>query len=283
MRNDAFDILTIYNPDTEPFQIVYGKEIHKTIQPKKAVRVIKMIGELALKHLVDRMCQKQNKSINDQTARDLWTKVILIDVESNSAPVPQTLEDQARAMTDKLNNSSDLERFLNSKNVVLPPIPADGVVPATPAPVVPTPTADNNWKFDPLTGKPITPTITPESVAITPEMIDPSKIEIQAGDTNPVAAGAMASLAQTPTIPPDPAVASIIDRERGEAMVLPEQTIDDTPPIEFPVNAAPTRQQLLDFAQNTLLMDLNDPKTKAELDKMTDQELANTLKYDQTA
>ena len=282
MRNDAFDILTLYNPDTEPFPIIYGKEMHKVIQPKKAVRVIKMIGELALKHLVDRMCQKQGKAINDQGARDAWTKVILIDVESNDTPVPQTLEDQAKAMTDKLNNSTDLERFLASKNVTLPQIPADGGMPATPAPVAPAPTVAPTPKFDPYTGQPLASTVTPEAVAITPESVDTSKVEIQTGDTNPISS-AMDSVNVAPPAPSDPAVASIINRGQGETQVLAEQTIDETPPTEHVVDSNPTRQQLMDFAQNTLLMDLNDPKTKAELDKMTDAELIVNLRYEQTA
>lgn len=293
MQNDAFDILTLFNPDKEPFDIVYNKEIHKTIQPGKAVRVIKMIGSLGLKHLVDRMCQLQGVPINNQAARDAWTKVILVDLESQQAPVPQTLLDQAKAMTEKLNQTSDLERFLATKAlpnaadlpVAAPPTaPAYPVAPPVPAPAAPVVTPQNHWKFDPLTGDPITsvnPAPTPETTGITPESIDTSNVEVQVNDTSPIGA-AMASIGNA-GVPADPSVASILEREGAkQPHELPEVADDDTPAA--PVITKPrTRENMLAFAKDTLMMNLEDPKTKAELDAMTDDQLDDTLKYTENA
>ena len=41
-----FDILTIFNPSPTPYEVYYNSELYKTIQPGKAIRVVKMIGAI---------------------------------------------------------------------------------------------------------------------------------------------------------------------------------------------------------------------------------------------
>lgn len=231
MQNNDYDILTLFNPSDEPFPIIYNGQVHKIIQPNQSVRVIKMIGGLALKHLVDHMLNKENIATNIQAERDRWTSKILQDVETNSAPLELSLDEKLKRTTETLNTTSDLDRFVTNQN----------------------PIQDKRPLFDPYTGE---------------RLPDETNVVDKTMSNNHVSS--------------DPIVQGITST--GESRTLPEQKMDDAPAETQPQpKSDPTREDLINFAKNTLMMNVEDPKTKAELESQDVEQLKKTLNYEAVA
>ena len=277
-RNDAFDVLTIYNPSSQPFPVYYNSELHAIIQPGKAIQLVKLIaGDIengAIKHLIDRMCRLNGKPRNDPNTRNAWYQKVVINHKSNVLPKVLTLEDQA-----KLANAE-----LSHHPVDVPP----ASLTAKPT-IDPNSTSVNsNWKFDPITGAPLTK----KTPVITPDQVDTSNVEIQqTSETLPDASGTSPN--STPTVPPpvhpDPATNTILEGIRGEHTGDDgERVIGEVPPSteekpyvptkNWPDN--PTKEDLMRYAKDVTMMNVDDPTTKLALEKQTVEELKATLKYD---
>lgn len=246
--NDAFNILTVFNPSSLPFEIWYNGELHKTIEPNKAAQVVKMVAGDAnhgsIKHLIDRMCRLNKVSKNDEVVRMEWYDVIVRNQVVNAIPAAPTVEQTVLNINKSLDN---------------------------PEPKNP------DWKFDPLTGAPIID----KTPVITPDQVDTSNIEIQ-----PETAGTGMAGGITPPPPPHPdgETNSILTsmRNGGEARVMSEQVmIEEAPKVPEKRTEKPTREQLMTFAGT--IMAINDPQTKAKLDAMTDEQLAAELRYEEVA
>lgn len=267
-RNDSFDIVTLYNPSTTPFEVWYNSELHTVIQPGKAVQLVKMIAgdndHGATKHLVDRMVRQQLGAAgkNNPAARSAWLAKIVINQQANSLPVLPTVYEQAKALNEELANK-----------------PVDMPLPEAPLPqIVPTPPiANSGWKFDPLTGKPIEN----KPTGISPDQVDTSRVEIQTSQS----AALLGTLPGAVLPHPDPETNTLLDnlRSGGEERVLGEQIINEDEPKVEPVATwplEPTKEVLISYAEKVLLMNLSDDATRAQLEAQTPEQLKATLKYD---
>lgn len=123
----------------------------------------------------------------------------------------------------------------------------------------------------------VEPEVIPTPVApITPDQVDTSNIEI-------VEQASSGDVAIDPSVVPHPdsETNSILEgmRSNAQARQMPEQVITEEAPQvpEAPVKEKATREELMAYAAN--IMDLNDPTTKATVDKMDDDTLAKELKY----
>lgn len=275
-RSDLFDVLTIYNPSETPFEVWYNSELHAVIQPKKAVQLVKLIaGDAhygAVKHLIDRMCRLQGKSVNDPMARNAWYEVVIVKQARNELPKVPTLLDQARAVNQSLTGHP-----IDVMPIKTPPqLDANG-----------TAKKDPTWKFDPVTGARLD-----QKPVITPDQIDTSHIEIQGqGAETILPQGAMGTVPAValPSAPirtgdtaTDNLLGSIRKGDEEDARVIGEVPAAEEPAaLDEPKRTAnPTKEDLITYAKDVLMMDVNDPQTRLELEKQTVDELKNTLKYD---
>lgn len=270
-RSDLFDVLTIYNPSETPFEVWYNSELHAVIQPMKAVQLVKLIaGDAqygAVKHLIDRMCRLQGKSVNDPMARNAWYEVVVVKQTRNELPTTPTLLDQARQVNQSLGGHP-----IDVMPIKTPPMPqldANGALKKDPA-----------WKFDPVTGERLE-----AKPVITPSQIDTSHVEIQSA-TTPVGAVPTGIMPPAPIRTGDPTTDNILGGIR-KGDEEDARTIGEVPAAEAPAapdepkrTANPTKEDLITYAKDVLLMDVTDPTTRLELEKQTIEELKSTLKYD---
>lgn len=298
-RNDSFDVLTIFNPSKTDFPVYYNSELHAVIQPGKAIQLVKLIAgdsnHGAIKHLVDRMCRLQGKPKNEPAVRNSWIPVIVLSSKKNHMPTIPTIVDQARAINERLANQP--------VDVPLPNAPAPSLA-TTPslAPAAPTANASDQeyvnagYKFHPVTGALLSST--PKEI-ITPESIDTSKIEIQSAEaTLPQTAvaplpGGVAGTPPVAIIPPHPnadaenLLAGIrkTDTDDTEGKVIGEVPAEEEPaaPDEARWPEAPTKEDLLTYAKDVMMMNVDEPKTRLALEAQTVDQLKATLKYDRFA
>lgn len=278
-RNDSFDVLTIYNPSDEPFDVFYNSELHATIQPRKALQLVKLIAgdgnHGAIKHLIDRMCRLQGKQRNEPSVRAAWFEKIVLNQKTSSLPKIPDVIDLAR----------QANRELAQQQVDLPTPSID------PQPSLSVPADDSSenakyiasgFKFHPVTGVPLT-AATP---VITPDQVDTAHVEMQTGTA---ATPITAPLPAAPLPHPDPATNAILQGIRtpgsndGTGKVIGEE-IDpgsETPYVpEKNWPEAPTKEDLLRYAKDVVMMNVDDPKTRSSLESQTVDQLKDTLKYD---
>jgi hypothetical protein len=293
----SFEIYTLRNPSKDPFDIVYNNKIFRTIPPNKAMRLPKKpFGELAEKHLIDRMVQQEGLQINDQQARAKWRAIIVMDEDKDLSDVPLDPEEILKRKLDLLNSTNESEAVqtcescgvktfnLNEHNMlnhagnlapvepvapVLPPVeqvvaPVAPVAPAYVAPVTPQAPAQE--------------VITPESVAAqsvevidtnSPEVLPPQQHHEPQNDQERrrqnLLSGAVGA-----------------DEDKKEAYVLPEQTVEEVEAPAAPQQLPPpTRESLIAYARDELKMNVEDAQTKAILDTKPVEELALELGYGQ--
>lgn len=256
-RTDLFDILTVFNPSSSPFEVYYNSELHKIIPPGKAVHLVKMIGEINIEHLIDRMCRQQGVSKNDPNARAAWrAKIVLNEARSATPIIPSEID-----LAKQAQQQADIQ-----------PVPRQ-------LPIVEQPTKPENpeWKFDPTTGEPIKPKV----VGITPDQVKTDNVEVQ----QDAPSGIAPTIPTEPPAHPDEETNQILNtmRSSNEERSLGEQVInaDETPvapTANRPLN--PSREDLMDYAKNVLMMNTEDPTTKAKLEAMDIETLKKEIKYD---
>lgn len=271
-RSDLFDVLTIYNPSETPFEVWYNSELHAVIQPRKAVQLVKLIaGDAqygAVKHLIDRMCRLQGKSVNDPIARNAWYEVVIVKQARNELPTMPTLLDQARVVNQSLAGHP-----IDVMPIKTPPLlDANGVT-----------KKDPTWRFDPVTGERLD-----QKPAITPDQIDTSHIEIQGAETilPPSAGVPNGAIPSAPIRTGDATTDNILTGIRSTD-ADDARTIGEVPAVEPPAapeapkrTENPTKEDLIAYAKDVLMMDVNDATTRLELEKQDVAQLKDTLKYD---
>lgn len=252
----SFEIITLYNPSKEPFDIVYNNRIFRSIPSGKAMSLPKKpFGELALKHLIDRMMNENNQPTNDEQQRANWRAKIVLQETKDDATNVIDKEEVLNRNIDRLNNTNESGQIIEcpscgTKTFNLPehnqlnhPVLSDEPqAPTTATPPPPTPT----------TGQvaPATPALT-----ATP----PQNVEVLPGEGT-VALPVDKPAPQTET---QKEVANVLQSAtRGEGHQLPEQKLDEEEPKqEYSVNPNPTREELIAHAKS-IGMNTEDPKTK---------------------
>ena len=247
----TYDIITIYNPDTNPFTIVYDNKTYGVINPGEQRRLPRFLAKLAVKHLIDQCLNTAQMATNNVEQREIWAKKIVVNEESQDLMPIDTPEQKLQKEIDELNRSSDLDKVLSSAKAQVSDAP-------------PTPATPPSFSPNPI-----------QSISTPPAPAPTSQVS-----TEP----------QNAPLPPksEPPKDLGVTPPTGESAVLPE--VDNTeaaagtpPPVAPPVvngKAEVTRESLYKYATDTLGMTLNDEKTKATLDAMDLPKLAETLGYD---
>lgn len=279
-QSDLFQVCTVYNPSNEPFEVFYNSEKFKTIPPRMAVQIIKMIAGNAkmgaVKHLVDRMIRQEGliASLNDPVLRAKWEGVILVHTAPSIMPAPQTESEKIHSAQKQAERQAA---------PVLPPTPTPTHTPN----IVPANANDKayieaGYKFHPVDGHELKAAPT----GISAEQVDISKIQM-APDNEPTPNIAVS--AALPTDPLHPETNTLLDGIRNTdtegSRVIGEAPIDEAPPApDTPTRPEnPTREDLMSFAKEALFMDVNDPSTRSRLDAMDVPTLIKELKYDRFA
>lgn len=265
-QNDLFHIWTVFNPSTTPFEVRYNDELHKVIQPGKAVRLVKMVAAINVEHLIDRMVRQQAGAakLHEPTLRAAWREKIVLDSENSNAPVVPTQLDQAKYINESLDKTPVNVVASTGASVSQP------VVNTNPA-----------WKFDPATGEPIVN----KPSGISPQDVKVENVQVQKDD----ASVAMPSIDAVPVPHADPETNSILNSMRSgdkeEVRVIDVKDDGDTTPYAEPEKPKieVTREVLMAFAQNELKMAVDDATTKSKLDAMSVEELSRELNYEALA
>mgnify|MGYP000104589597 CR=1 FL=1 len=292
--DNTLDIITVFNPDNEAFEIRYDNKSYGMIEPGKARRMPRFLARLTVKHLTDQVLNKLNLATNNVEARNIWLAKIVIDEEVYAMPEAVTPDGKLRNDLSELNRKSDLDRILEKRKVEDAPTtnPNFAVPQVTAAPnMTPSP-------LQPINEAPITVPVaageTPHptvEVNVAPASVTPSEQLAPAQDVAPIP-----SIMQS-TVASDLGISA----PAGNSMVLPEideEVLDQAPqaapsevpagvdpalataPISNGIKVDPTREDLYAYATNTLGMALDDAKTKAALDGQDIPQLKETLGYE---
>jgi len=291
-RNDSFDVLTVYNPSNEPFPVYYNSELHAVIQPHKAIQLVKLIAgddqHGNIKHLIDRMCRLNKKQKNDPVVRSAWLSKILVSQHVNHLPKIPDLIDLAKQANQSLAKNPVYDPSIPETPSLSPTPPVASTLPSQTAALPPDAQEYINmgYKFHPVTGQPL---FAPSAPPVTPESVDTSHVEIQLTPGVP-------SAAIPGVVPPSPVIPSTGHQQtdtllagiRGEhssddgERVIGEVTDTPETPVTFTKNWPdnPTKEDLLRYAQTVTMLNIEDPKTKLQLEAQSIDELKATLKYD---
>lgn len=249
--DDSLDIITVFNPDTEPFHIVYNNQSYGYIEPQKARRMARFIAKLAVKHLIDQVLNRLQLPTNNQSKRDELAAKIILEEEVYALPSPVSQDEKIRQDMEALNKNQDLDRILAKRK-------AAGAGDANP-----------NFTPQPMV-QPPPPPAPPPPASVTPS-------------TTPVANTA-------PIMPPQPPADLGVAPPDGASKVLKEvdNTEPAAPETGTPPNGnadvKPSREQIYTYAEKVMGMTLTDPKTKAALDEIQDlDKLAEVVGYDAQA
>lgn len=225
MDNNLFRIVQFHNPDDEALTIIYNKEPVRTIQPGETVAIVKMWSDNGAKHLADRIMRKNGQNLLNKEDRAKVVATIILSEEGSLLGTQPSQNQLADQLINKATN----------------------------------PTANpNQWKFDPLTGKPL-------PAEPQPELPQPVPTPTH---TNPEIAGVMAGVTTQQGTGSLPAQ----DLTREEAPPAPRDKSNDT------------KEQVLSWIVNNLPVNYNsDPETKSRLDAMDVDELKREFKYESLA
>jgi len=243
MNND-YRIVTIHNPSSEPFELFYNNSLTKTIPPKGYLKVPwNPLGILAEKHLIDRMCNINKKSTNDKVARGEYQKQILILDENDDTLQNLSESEVLQRKLDLLNktNSSDMIKTCDMCQVKTFNMSEHKML--------------NHDEKPPV---PPVPQVAPvvETVATPP-------------------------VPQAPVTPLQKESAKILANAVGKSgtQEFPEQVIEDAPEATEQHRGTPTREQLVAFAKDELLMKVDDPATAKVLAERDIDSLVRELHY----
>jgi len=110
-----YDVIAIQNIDTEDFTFEYGKSEGNypyTIPAGEVKRFPRFLAEHAVKHLIDKMLNKDDKRTNDMPARqDLANRIVIDEEVFQQGPI-KTEADVQREEVERLNKPSDLDDII---------------------------------------------------------------------------------------------------------------------------------------------------------------------------
>lgn len=252
MQDDTFDIITIKNPSTDPFEVVYDNKSYGFLMPGQFKRFPRFLAKLAVKHLIDHCLNKEGLQTNNQAGRDRWSAEIVMEEEITALPT-STPQEKLQADVDRMNQGSDLDRIMKKRAEA----PATPQVFTPQAPIIPAP-------VDPVPSRPVA-----EAIPL------PSPALASMGISTPTGAGmTLPEVDMTEDVPVAPVPTPV------PASVDPARMPQVPAPIPMGNPAQPTRDQLYKYASETLAMDLSDSKTRAALDAQSEAQLVETLSYE---
>lgn len=234
LKRSQHDIITIRNIDNEDFTFEYGRSEGNypyTIKVGETARYPRFLAEHAVKHLIDKILNKQKTKTNNAIARQQLADQIVMS-EDVFQRRPQLSEaERLRHEVEELNQPSDLDLVLDrvKKN-------AEATIPKKESEIptdTPTPTPPQEEKFE----------------EIEKDKLQKPKEPVQPEETPK----------PTPTVVSPEPTATDSD-EKPEALTLP------------------TRQQLYEYAVNTIKIELT-PDTRKAFDKMSITKLVKELDY----
>ena len=193
-----YNIVTLKNIDDEDFVFAVDKQQY-VIPAGEARNFPKFMARLALKHLTDKVLQKEDpegRTLGNQNERDRVGSKILIGEEHYERPVAPTDAD----IIEEINRPSDMERLLEKNKDIL------------------------------KTQEPPVKTTDEDIIIPKPEPI------------------------------------------KEEA----EEEFEGLEEVE-PVNETPSREDMIKYAKDTLLMNVDHHMTRKKLDKFSDEELYKEL------
>jgi hypothetical protein len=233
------DSITVTNPDTDPFEIVYNSQSYGEIMPGETRSYPRFLVEHFLKHLIDQTLNHRNISTGNVIERQKLREVIVLD-EKKLMPTRKISEaERIQKEIEELNSDSDLSAILNKRSAE-----EQNAAPSKFGPSVDLPELD-------LTDVPETA----------------GQILNSLPQTNQEA------FAQTPSETPQE---EVVEQDN---VVTPTPT-EEIAPTESNETGLPSRESLYTFAQNVLMMNVNDKKTKEAFDAMTVPQLMQELNYE---
>lgn len=266
MSDNSLDIITVFNPDSESFHIVYNNQSYGHIEPGKARRMPRFLAKLAVKHLVDQILNRQGIITSNQEKRDFWVSKVVMEEEVYAMPSPLNESEKIRRDMEEMNKNQDLDRILEKRKAEGKEEANPNFVPPQAQVMTQKPIADPNANFTP----PAPVQQPPPPASVTPSVAP--------------------AVEQPPVEIPAPPKADLgVSAPTGESKVLKEVDNTDLPasPTGTPPNenvvTKPTREQLYTYAEKVLGMTLADEKTKAALDSQNEDQLMETLGYDSSA
>lgn len=286
----SFEIITLYNPSKEPFEIVYNNRIFRTIPPGKAMRLPKKpFGILAEKHLIDRMCNLEGKPTNDPIARTAWRKAVVIDEDIDNSEKVLDPSDVMQRKLDRLNNTNESGAVITcdvcgtksfnlqehktlNHPVTVPQAPTVPVAPVLPAQQV-------------TVTQPVTPPA--QQPLITPDQVTKEKVQlVSTSDPETIPANPVLNerpqkerrLQSDPTDDVKSVISGVTGTVKEEHHELPAQKVEEEQTPTYTVNPNPTREELISYAKS-IGMNIEDPKTKSFLDTADIPTLKKELNY----
>lgn len=238
-------VITIKNPEDEPFTFTYNKSISVTIPPGMAKQMpYDPLGILCIKHMIDWIAQRHKENYGDPRVREKWQAAIVLDDGADNTVESLTPEQVLQRKLDLLNqtNSSDMVKTCDTCGTK----------------------TFNLSEHMTLNHKGEAPVVAPEqsiqveSVSVPPAPVQP-QTELQK-QSQQILKNAVGSLESTPL---------------PEQRVEEEEQLTQTPETK----GIPTREELIAYARDTLKMDLTDARTMTAFEKMDIAELAKELNY----
>lgn len=280
--NVSFEIITLLNPTTEPFDIVYNNTIFRTIPPGKAMRLPKKpFGELAEKHLIDRLCNIHNKSTSDPQARAVYREQIVLEEDVDNTDAPLDPSQFMQRKLDKLNNTNEAEAIkvcdiCGTKTFSLGEHkslnhPVESII---------TSKAVNSETLSSQSQVLNTNTEVSQEPKLSNGELKAEKVEVVDG----VAGIPIVNDKPAPETKEQKEVADVLSSVKGGAdhqvLAAQDTTADDVPQTYAkPYGEDPTREQLIAFAK-TNGVHVDDPKTKEFLDTASIEDIRKQLSYD---
>lgn len=150
-----YNIVTIKNIDNEMFPIRYNTSdpinaYYYDLQPGEVKHLPTFIANLAVKHLIDRMLNKQKKRINNEDERAALTSRIVLNIEKTEMTRPKSKEQMAIEEAERRRGPSDLDKYLSKGRGETTPEPVTRVPRVAPVNTtpLPTPPAENGTQED---------------------------------------------------------------------------------------------------------------------------------------
>lgn len=107
------DIVTLKNIDGEDFEFMYDK--HPYFIPAGQVRRFpRFLAEHGLKHLIDKMLNKQQLKTSDEVQRARLAQQIVVNVETFEEPPAKSQAELTAERVADMNKPSDLDALLKS-------------------------------------------------------------------------------------------------------------------------------------------------------------------------
>lgn len=250
MDNDSLATITLLNPSDDPFEVWYNNKLYRTIPPGQVLTLPYPVGErLALKHLIDRMCNINNIPTNDEAARSRFRQQIVVREDRDASA--QTL-DEFTGMQRKID-------LLNKTN-------ASGTIVSCPVCNTKTYNLPEHEMLNHGAAQVSAPAI--ESAPATMAVVPPQTQS--AYDATAILRRATGDNDEPQTLKEE--VVEEVATPVTTTPVPPEAPIEQT-------KTQPTREELIAFARDTLKMNVEDPDTKKAFEVLSIDALVKELSY----